>query len=92
MCVCVFLCVCASVLLPSCVWKLDNIMVAEDGRLALNDFGTAKEVDARGVFTTVEPLAGNPEHMAPEVVRTQYRLRERPGAAMQFPLDAQSAW
>jgi serine/threonine protein kinase len=48
--------------------KFDNVLVAEDGRLVLSDFGTAQEVDKDGCFLAMGPLIGNQEHMAPEVL------------------------
>ncbi len=50
-------------------------MVAEDGRLALGDFGTAKEFDAQGFMAINEPLVGNQQHMAPEVLNAIYALK-----------------
>ncbi len=50
--------------------SLDNVLVAEDGRLVLSDFGSAQQVDAEGCLEFGSaPLLGNQQHMAPEVLR-----------------------
>ncbi len=73
--------------------KTDNLLVAADGRLVLSDFCTAKEVDANGFLETSEPIYGNLEHLAPEVIGAVYSLRNvAPGKKVRVPLRAQSSW
>ncbi len=39
--------------------KMDNIMVASDGRLVLCDFGCAQEMDDDGNVRSMQPIMGN---------------------------------
>ncbi len=68
--------------------KFDNVLVAEDGRLVLSDFGTAQEVDADGCFEATGPLIGNQEHMAPEVLQA---LATRRGS-VRIQASGQPCW
>jgi serine/threonine protein kinase len=59
--------------------KFDNVLVAEDGRLVLSDFGTAQHVDAQGWLLVSDDgqLLGNREHRAPELLVTPSALPVR---------------
>ncbi len=46
--------------------KPDNVLIAEDGRAMLNDFGLAKILDCDGELTLTGMLIGTPHYMPPE--------------------------
>ncbi len=72
--------------------KTDNILVAANGRLMLSDFSNAKQMDAGGYVATKEPLYGNLEHMAPEVIFAVYSMRNlSPGDTAKIPVSGQGA-
>src|SRR5690606_6797244 len=48
--------------------KPGNVLLADDGRARLTDFGIARLLDGRSV-TTTDVFAFTPEHVAPEVLR-----------------------
>ena len=50
--------------------KPENIMIRDDGRLKLTDFGIAQIVDVQGLTLTGQ-LLGSPAYMAPELVLGQ---------------------
>ncbi len=49
--------------------KMDNIMVASDGRIVLADFGTAARMTTLGTIKVQygQSVGGNVSHLAPEV-------------------------
>lgn len=62
--------------------KLDNALIAKDGRLVLCDFGTANRLDLpllEAEFTHGMPTGGNPAHSAPEVWNAVSRLHKHKG-------------
>jgi serine/threonine protein kinase len=61
--------------------KMTNVLVAANGRLVLSDFGTAKPINAH----LVGGGFGNPEHIAPEVLRAI-------NAGLRPPLTGQPGW
>ena len=80
--------------------KLNNIVVAEDGRLVLIDFGYAKRFSSRDMKVRFEPgmsIGGNQLHLAPEILQRygDFSRREiRPGEQenMQLDYSGQLAW
>jgi serine/threonine-protein kinase len=53
--------------------KPANIMICRDQRLCLLDFGLAAEVNSDlGLLSSLTPLFGTPEYMAPEQVRNKH--------------------
>jgi serine/threonine-protein kinase len=51
--------------------KPENVMVREDGKLKLMDFGIAKIIDRDDKMTMTGALVGSPAHMAPEIIEGQ---------------------
>jgi serine/threonine protein kinase len=66
--------------------KMNNVLVAADGRLVLSDFGTAQPIGADGYFLATQGIAGNPSHKAPEV------LRVLNSQGLRLPLRGQPSW
>ena len=60
--------------------KLDNIMVADDDRAVVVDFGLAIKVDGDGKAQLIQntPPGGNPCHLAPEVLTAASHLNSAP--------------
>ena len=51
--------------------KLNNVLVTEDGRLKVCDFGFATQTDSDELslrYCANMPVGGNPAHLAPEVM------------------------
>ncbi|MFN3500602.1 MAG: protein kinase domain-containing protein, partial [Pannonibacter indicus] len=71
--------------------KLDNVLVAGDGRAVLTDMGTAMPVAADGSLTVPAHmgLAGNPAHRAPEVLGTWSRARHAPTSMVRMDAGRQ---
>jgi serine/threonine-protein kinase len=51
--------------------KAQNVLRGEDGRVALADFGTGREVDEAAVAEADHELAGTPLYLAPELFRAE---------------------
>ena len=60
--------------------KLDNIMVADDDRAVVVDFGLAIKVDESGSTELFQytPPGGNLRHLAPEVLTAASHLNSAP--------------
>lgn len=78
--------------------KLDNIMVAEDGRLVVIDFGEAKQLPSRDMkIVYIEGMSpgGNLAHLAPEVQQRFSDLSGMeiiPGQQEYIDYSGQMAW
>lgn len=57
--------------------KVDNVLIATDGRVAITDFGIAATLDASGNKRNTSAFLGTPHYMAPEQVDGAHPISER---------------
>ncbi|KAG2452665.1 hypothetical protein HYH02_002898 [Chlamydomonas schloesseri] len=60
--------------------KPENILVREDGSVALGDFGCAARIPAGGLAYSEDDCGGSPHFAAPEIVRLMPRMGPPPAA------------
>lgn len=75
--------------------KLDNILVADDGRLVVCDFGTAVRFRDSSMTLDYTPgmaVGGNQMHLAPEVLNAFAECSRRAGGGGTISYAAQGVW